>query len=191
MPALPASAAPDAPPPATLPAILWVFLKLGMASFGGGLSGWIYGEVVDRRRWIAEDAFLAGMAVCQVLPGPNAVNLALYVGQQLRGLPGAAAAGIGILGPPFGFILFLAVLHAWLAGLPGLGFVLGGVAAAGIANSCYVGLRTARRMRGVAPWAVTAATFVAVGVLRLPMLPVVLVVIPLSVALAWHTRHAA
>ena len=92
----------------SLVAILGVFLRLGMASFGGGLPGWMHHEVVRKRGWLDEERFMAGLSLCQVLPGPNAVNLALHIGQQLRGWPGAAAAFLGILGPPFLFILVLA-----------------------------------------------------------------------------------
>lgn len=179
------------PPRASLGAILAVFAALGMASFGGGLPGWMHREVVRKRRWMTEENFLAGVALGQVLPGANSVNLALYIGQQLRGWPGAALAALGILGPPFLVILGLALLHARFGEVPGMAVVLGGVAAAGLANSLTVGLRAARRMQGLWPWAVAAVTFVAVGVLRLPMIPVVLVVIPASVALAWRARHAA
>jgi chromate transporter len=173
--------------------ILGVFARLGMASFGGGLSGWMHREVVRRRQWMTEEGFLAGIALGQVLPGPNSVNLALYIGQQLRGWQGAAAAFAGILGPPFLFILLLALLYAGAAGVAGLGPVLVGVAAAGLANSCTVGLRTARRLRGLGPWAVLGTTFLAIGVLRLPMIPVVLVLAPVSVGLAWRAgrRDAA
>ena len=179
------------PQRASLGAILLVFAALGMASFGGGLPGWMHREVVRKRRWMSEEAFLAGVALGQVLPGPNSVNLALYIGQQLRGAPGAAMAGLGILGPPFLFILGLALLHARFGEVAGMAVVLGGVAAAGLANSLAVGLRTARRMRGAWPWAVAGTTFLAIGVARLPMIPVVLAAIPLSVALAWRTRHGA
>ncbi len=179
------------PVQASLGAILAVFAALGMASFGGGLPGWMHREVVQKRGWMTEEGFLAGVALGQVLPGANSVNLALYIGQQLRGAPGAAMAGLGILGPPFLFILVLALIFARYGEIAGLAVVLGGVAAAGLANSLTVGLRTARRMRRAWPWGIAAATFLAVGVLRLPMIPVVLVLIPLSVALAWRTRHGA
>jgi chromate transporter len=178
-------------PRADLADILRVFTTLGMASFGGGLPGWMHREVVQKRNWMSEESFLAGIALGQVLPGANSVNLALYIGQQLRGWPGAAMAFLGILGPPFLFILGLALLYGWGGDLAGLGVVLGGVAAAGLANSLTVGLRTARRMRGFWPWAIAAATFVAVGLLRLPMIPVVLVLGPASIGLAWWAaRHA-
>jgi chromate transporter len=178
-------------PQARLPEILRVFTTLGLASFGGGLPGWMHREVVLKRNWMGEESFLAGLALGQVLPGPNSVNLALYIGQQLRGWPGAAMAFLGILGPPFLFILGLALLYGWAGGAAGLGVVLAGVAAAGLANSLTVGLRTARRMRGAWPWVMAGLTFLAIGVLRLPMIPVVLVLIPASIALAWRaSRHA-
>lgn len=177
-------------PEPRLGSILAVFTTLGMASFGGGLPGWMHREVVQKRRWLSEESFLAGIALGQVLPGPNSVNLALYIGQQLRGVPGAAVAFLGILGPPFLFILGLALLYGWGAGFAGFGVVLGGVAAAGLANSLTTGLRTARGLRGAWPWGVAAITFVAVGILRLPMIPVVLVLAPVSIGLAWRSlRH--
>jgi chromate transporter len=175
---------------ARLGEILLVFTSLGMASFGGGLPGWMHREVVVKRHWMTDEAFLTGVALGQVLPGPNSVNLALYIGQQLCGLPGAGMAFLGILGPPFLFILGLALAYGWGAGLAGLGVVLGGVAAAGLANSLTVAVRSGRRLRGVWPWVVVVAVFLAVGVLRWPMIPVVLAMVPISVACAWRAGRA-
>lgn len=180
----------DAKEPPSLGAIFGVFVRLGMASFGGGLPGWMHREVVRRRGWLDEERFLAGLAIGQVLPGPNSVNLALYIGQRLRGWPGAAAAFLGILGPPFLFILALATVFARVADLPLMGAALGGVAAAGLANNCAMGALAARRVRGVGLWGVAGATFIAVGVLRWPMIPVVLVLAPLGIGLAWREARA-
>ncbi len=171
---------------AGLGTLLWVFFKLGMTSFGGGLSGWIHREAVERRGWMSEEQFLAGVAITQVLPGPNAVNLALHIGLQLRGAAGAAVAGLGILGPPFAFILVLAALYQGIAGAPVARAVLAGLAAAGLGMTCVMGARGARRLRGAAPIGVAVATFGAVGLLRWPMIPVVLALAPLSIALAWR-----
>ncbi len=132
----------------SLGAILGVFLRLGMASFGGGLPGWMHHEVVRKRGWLPEERFMAGLSLGQILPGPNSVNLALYIGQQLRGWPGAVAAFLGILGPPFLFILALAAAQARVSGSATVAAALGGVAAAGLANSCAVGALAARRLRG-------------------------------------------
>lgn len=174
------------PAPATLSALLGLFLKLGMASFGGGLPGWMHREVVERRRWMTEESFLAGLALGQVLPGPNSVNLALHIGMQLRGIPGALMALLGLLGPPFGFILLLAFLYERAADLGSIGFVLGGLAAVGIGMTAATGASASRRMRGVTAPIVAAITFITVGVLKWPMIPVVLCVIPASILLAWR-----
>ena len=174
----------------SLGAILGVFLRLGMASFGGGLSGWMHHEVVRKRGWLDEERFMAGLSLCQVLPGPNAVNLALHIGQHLRGWPGAAAAFLGVLGLPFLLILVLAAMQARLSGSAAMAAALGGVAAAGLANSVAVGALAARRLRGLGLWGVAAATFVAVGVLRLPMIPVVLVLAPVGIGIAWREGRA-
>ena len=178
------------PPQASLPDILRVFTAMGLASFGGGLAGWMHREIVERRRWMSEEGFLAGVALGQVLPGPNSVNLALYIGQQLRGVPGAAMAFTGILGPPFVVILGLALLYGWGTGVAGFAVVLGGVAAAGLANSLATGLRTARRIRGLSSWVVVAVTFITIGLLRWPMIAVVAVLIPASIAVSWAGGRA-
>lgn len=174
----------------SLGAILGVFARLGMASFGGGLPGWMHHEVVRKRGWLDEERFMAGLALGQVLPGPNSVNLALHIGQVLRGWPGAAAAFLGILGPPFLFILVLAMAQERVVGVPAVEAALGGAAAAGLANSCAVGALAARRLRGLGLWSVAAATLMAVGVLRLPMIPVVLALAPLGIGLAWREARA-
>lgn len=175
-----------APAPVTLSALFAVFAKLGMTSFGGGLSGWMHREVVRRRGWMTEDQFVAGVALTQVMPGPNAVNLALFIGQRLRGGPGLVVCGLGVLLPPFGFILVLAGLYARVAGSNGVRFVLSGMAAAGVGMTVVVALRSARRIRSVAPALIAAALFVGVGLLQLPMLGLVVVFAPVSVWLAWR-----
>jgi chromate transporter len=174
----------------SLGAILGVFLRLGMASFGGGLSGWMHLEVVRRRGWLDEERFMAGLSLYQVLPGPNAVNLALYIGQHLQGWPGAASAFLGILGPPFLFIVVLAAAQARFIESAVMATALGGVAAAGLANSFAVGALAALRLRGASLWGGAAATFVAVGVLRWPMIPVVLVLAPVGIGMAWKEGRA-
>jgi chromate transporter len=181
---------PEAPrAPATLASLLSVFLRMGMASFGGGLSGWMHREIVERRGWMGEERFLAALALGQVLPGPNSVNLALQIGLQLRGGVGAVAAGVGLLAPPFLFILLLAVLYERFGAFGLVKVALAGVAAAGIGLTCSMGVRAARRMKGIAPFVVAGVVFLAVGVLKWPMLPVVLAIVPASIALAWRTEH--
>lgn len=177
-------------PEATLAALLAVFFKLGMTSFGGGLSGWIHQEVVRKKGWMTDDQFMAGVALTQVMPGPNAVNLALFIGQRMRGGLGLAVSGFGILFPPFLLILALAVGYGTIAGLHGAQFVLSGMAAAGVGMTFVMGIRSGLRMRGATPIAMAVAVFVMVGVLQWPMVPVVLLLGPLGVWLAWRSEAA-
>lgn len=179
---------PGGHPDATLPALLGVFFKLGMTSFGGGLSGWIHQEVVRRRGWMTEDQFMAGVALTQVMPGPNAVNLALFIGQQMRGGAGLAVSGFAILFAPFLLILALAAGYSAIAGLHGVRFVLSGMAAAGVGMTFVMGVRSTVRMRGAVPLATAGVVFVAVGLLQWPMLPVVFLLGPASVLLAWRSN---
>ena len=172
---------------ATLPQMLAVFLKMGMASFGGGLPGWMH-QVVEKRGWMTEDSFLAGVALVQVMPGANSVNLALYIGQHLRGAAGLVVCGFGVLFPPFIVILLMASAYGAIANIGGVQFVLSGVAAAGVGMTLVIGAKTARRLRGVAPVAIAGVIFTAIGILHLPLLAVLLVMGSGSVAWAWWDR---
>ena len=183
-----------APPPRPglekigLAKIFLVFLRIGTVSFGGGMSAWIRRELVLRLGWLEERQFLAGLALSQITPGPSGINLAVFVGSVLHGAPGAVAAFAGLMAVPV-FLLLLAgklyfaahdaVMEAWLAK------ALAGVAAAAIGLVLANGVRLARRnILGVIPAATMAATAVAIGVLRLPLLPVLAVMVPASFLLA-------
>jgi chromate transporter len=162
-----------------LPAIFAAFFRLGVASFGGGTEGWLYREIVERRRWIDQTQFLSGAGVGRLLPGSGGVNLTVQVGQHLRGGLGALAAVLGLLSGPLAIILALAAGYTRVDQSVTLHAVLDGVAAAAI------GLTFVRFGRASAgPLAVTAATVLSVGVLRWPMIPVVLCLAPVSIGLA-------
>jgi chromate transporter len=170
----------------TLAEIGLLFLRIGLTSFGGGLTAWIYREVVDRRRWLGEDEFLAGLTMAQILPGPNVVNLAIYVGQRLRGTAGGGLAAAAMLVPPMAVAVLLAGLVRRYGEVVWLHDLLEGVAAGAVGLTAAVGWRAARHATTRDGWAplVLAAVFLAVGVLRWPMIPVVLCAAPLSLALA-------
>src|SRR6478735_6773918 len=87
------------------------FNQIALASFGGGLSAWSRHMVVEQRRWMTDEEFLSAMTVCRVLPGANQVNLAVFVGARLRGVPGAIAATAGLLAAPTLIVLVLGALY--------------------------------------------------------------------------------
>lgn len=171
---------------ATLSEVLLSFLKIGGSAFGGSTQALVFREVVERRKWMSEDKFLAGQAIAQVLPGANPVNLALYIGLQVRGGPGAIASVLGMILPAFCIILAMGFAYRELSGLPATHFVLGGVAAAGVGATLAMGFKVVRKMpRKIWPFAIAVAVFAAIGLFRLPMIPVVLVAVPLSIAAAY------
>ena len=87
-------------PVVTLPDLALCFLQIALSSFGGGLSAWTQRIVVERRRWLNNEQFLTAITISRLFPGPNQVNMAIFVGEHFRGLPGALAALAGLLLAP-------------------------------------------------------------------------------------------
>jgi chromate transporter len=178
------NAAPAGAP--SLIVIFWAFLRLGCTSFGGGTAGWLHRDIVLRRRWLDDPSFLAMLTVGQALPGSNGTKLTVLIGQHLRGSAGAAVALFALLAGPFAIVLAVAGIYAGLTGNQTLHNMLDGVAAAVIGLTFATGLRSAiHGAPGPAAWAVAAATVLCVGMLRWPLIPVVLCFAPLSIGLAW------
>lgn len=186
--AMPVSSYAAAP---TLRAIFLAFSKIGLTSFGGGLSGWMLREFVQRRAWLSEDEFLSGLALAQAFPGVNVVNLAIWIGFRLRGSAGALVAALGIVVPAMGVVILLAMLLSTVGDLHGVHVALAGVAAAAVGLSLQTGLRAVRRaMRGKAQLLIVTTTFAAIFFGRLPLLWVVAVMAPLSIGLAYARLRA-
>jgi chromate transporter len=179
-------------PAVSLVHIFLVFFQIGLFSFGGGLSGWMYQEMVVRRRWMSEDDFLSGLALCQVMPGINVSNIAVYIGQRLRGALGSCVALVGLLVGPFFVVIGLVVAYERIAGNTLVHAAMDGVAAAAIGLLLLVGYKGAQKsLKRPAAALVMAAIVAAVGLLEWPLVPVVLVLAPISVALAWpRAGHA-
>ena len=168
-----------------------MFFRIGLLSFGGGVSGWVYREVVVLRRWMDEDEFMSGLALSQILPGANITNLSIYVGQKLHGLAGAAATFIGLLSGPFFAVLALAGVYSALKTVSYAEPAMDGVAAAAIGLLLIIVARGARRTtRSPQGLIALLATFIGVGLLHFSLLLVVAVVGPLSVIAAWRRNVA-
>lgn len=176
--------APGAP---SLLALFLVCLRIGLFSFGGGLSGWLHQEFVRRHGWIDEEDFASSLAIAQMLPGANVVNLVICMGDQLRGPAGAAIGVFGFLVGPFVAVIGLYTAFDRLPDVAALEAASRGVAFAAIGLLVVICLSGVRRaMRFPPGLAVIAVTAICVGLLRWPLFPVVLVVAPISVALAWR-----
>ncbi|MEO6836376.1 MAG: chromate transporter [Candidatus Tumulicola sp.] len=93
------------------------FAAISSTSFGGGQKASIRQQVVSRG-WMDHEVFMDGLELAQVLPGPNILNLAIYCGQKVRGMPGAAAAFLGASIPPLAIILIAGALYFKFASNP-------------------------------------------------------------------------
>jgi chromate transporter len=161
------------------------FLRLGSVSFGGSSAGWIYRDIVQRRSWVNDKEFLALMAIGQSLPGANGVKLSVLIGRHLRGGIGAFIAPFAFLVGPFVIILFVGAIYGRVAHYSTLHAVLDGIAAAVVGLTLSTGISAVSR--GAGDWiavAISAATVLCVGVFGWPMLPVILVLAPISIGLA-------
>ncbi|MEK1886200.1 MAG: chromate transporter [Phyllobacterium sp.] len=178
------SAFPSAP---RLRSLFMLCFKIGILSFGGGLTGWLYQGFVLHNRWIDEDEFASSLAISQMLPGANVVNLVICMGEQLRGPFGAIACVLGFLvGPFFAVIAFCQVFDA-LAQFALLPAISDGVAFAAmglLVVMCVHGVR--RAMRFPPSVGIVAMTAVLIGLFQLPLIPVALIMAPVSVAMVWR-----
>jgi chromate transporter len=161
---------PPAKPPPTALGLFLIFGRIGLTSFGGGLSGWLLREFVQDRAWLTEEEFLNGLAISQALPGVNVKNMAIWIGYRLAGSGGAIASVAGIIVPPAIVIVLIAMALAQLQRFSVTHLALEGAAAASIGLSLSMGIVTARRVpRAALPLSVMTATFVMVGLLRWPL----------------------
>ena len=175
----------------TLGELYWAFLVTSARAFGGTLP-WARRMLVEERRWLSEREFIDLFSLCNFLPGPNVSSMSVIVGARFRGPLGAAAALGGLLTVPLATILTLAVLYQRFGQLPGVDAALRGVGAAAGGLVLAAGLRMARAL-GRAPRVLCflVAAFIAVAVLRWPLVPVLLGLAPLSVLTAWLGSLAA
>jgi len=170
--------------------IFRVFTGLALQGFGGVLPV-TQRALVEQQRWLSQQQFVELLALAQVLPGPNVVNLSLMIGDRFFGWRGAIAGMAGMLLAPMVVVLILAVLAGRFDQVPAVAGALHGmgVVAAGLVASTALKLAQALRNNPLGwPLAVAfgAMAAVGVGVLRWPLVGVVLVLGVAAVALAWR-----
>jgi chromate transporter len=172
--------------PRSLKDLFLAFVRIGLTSFGGSTQAWVYRSIVEQQKWLNDKDYLAGLAISQILPGANPVNISLYVGQRLRGGIGALVAALGMLLPALCVILIMAAVYASLSRFPLTHFILVGVATAGVGSTIAAGIKITKKMeRRLARYVFGIMTFLGVGVLHWPMLAVVGVLAPFSVIVAY------
>ena len=181
--------APSPAKPVSLFALYRLCFVIGLLSFGGGLSAWMRREVVLMRGWMTDEEFFNGYSLAQILPGVNSTNMVVYIGQHLRGAIGAAVALTGLLTGPFFIVIGAAMAYPYLVAIPGLAIAMGGIAAAAVGMQFQMGLASNRSLyRHIPSMLVLLATFVAIGIMKWPLVPVLAVLAPLSIAAAWPRK---
>ena len=152
--------------------------KLGFISFGGpaGQIAIMHRELVEVRRWISEERFLHALNFCMLLPGPEAQQLATYIGWLKHGTRGGIAAGVLFVLPGFLLLTTISVLYVKLRSVAPVEGILFGLKAAVLAIVIEAVLRIGHRaLKHRFSWIVAGAAFVAIFALAIPF-PVIIVV---------------
>jgi len=156
---------------------LGTWTRIGLLSFGGpaGQIALMHRVLVDEKKWINEPRFLSALNFCMLLPGPEAMQLATYVGWRLHGVPGGLAAGLLFVLPGALVVLCLSALYAAFGKLPLATALFVGIKAAVLAIVVEALVRVARRaLKGTADWLVAAFAFVAIFCFAVPFPLIVL-----------------
>jgi chromate transporter len=174
----------DSPP--SLAALFGGFFHIGILGFGGVLP-MARRTLVEQRGWLSAAEFTDLLALCQFLPGPNIVNLSIALGGRFHGPAGSLAAVTGLLAAPVAVVIVLGAVYARTAMHPVVANGLAGMAAAAAGLVLATALRIAAPLRARPVGLAVALTgFIAVALIRLPLLPVLLVLAPAAVLLHWR-----
>ena len=148
-------------------------------------------ELVEKHHWFTPAEFVEEWAVAQILPGPNVMNLVMAFGMRCHGWRGAAAAIVGVVVPPLCLLLLIAGIYTSFANHPRVQGALRGMGAvaAGLILATGIKLIPALRqspMGWISCLVIGCATFIAIAVLRLPLLWVLLFIGLPAIAWAWR-----
>lgn len=180
---LPDVAEPALAPPPNARTLFFEFARMGLSGFGGVLP-FVRRAVVERNRWLNDRDFVEILSLGQVLPGPNVINLALMLGLRFAGLRGAVAAFCGLVLVPMVLVLCAMGLYLRYQDVTAVRQMLAGMTAVSAGLVLSTGVKLAESQpRTVRAVVVGVAGFVAIGLLRWPLLPVMAVLVPVALVL--------
>jgi len=149
----------------------WFWLKLGFISFGGpaGQIAIMHQELVERRRWISERRFLHALNYCMLLPGPEAQQLATYIGWLMHRTPGGIVAGGLFVLPSLLILIVLSWIYVAFGNLPLVAGILYGIKPAVTAIVLFAAYRIgSRALKNASLWAIAVAAFIAIFLFEVP-----------------------
>src|SRR5450830_1058064 len=159
------------------------FLGLGMTAFGGALP-LAHRMVVERHRWLTEEEFVELLGLCQFLPGGNIINLSVALGMRFRGVRGALASILGLIAVPSAVVIMLGVLYQHFQHDPHIKHLFAGLAAAAAGLLIQMAYKIILPLRkNLVLAALAAVCFVAIALLRIPLLWAMLVMTPVSIVI--------
>jgi chromate transporter len=180
---MPAATAPKAP--VSLLQIFLEFLLIGGTSFGGGVVAYLRSNLVAKRGWIDDRELVELLAISQSLPGLNATNMAVLVGDRLRGLPGALAAIVGICLPGGLFMYLAATMYGTQGERPLVAGALKGVAAAAVGLILATTTQLGRKALSHR-YDLLFVALAVIGINRLDMSVLTVLLVVGAIAIVWY-----
>ena len=163
------------------------FFLISIVGFGGVLP-FMHRMVVERQQWLTQQQFAEMLAFSQFLPGGNVLNFAVVLGQRFHGARGSVVGVVALLLAPTLIVLLLGVAYLRYGQFPIIYDALGGVTAAAAGLILAIALKMAQPLfsrEAALSLGCAVLVFAGVGLLRLPLAAVVLVMAPVSIAIAW------
>ncbi|MGZ8984236.1 MAG: chromate efflux transporter [Methylotenera sp.] len=155
----------------TLKEAFWYWLKLGFISFGGpaGQIAMMHQDLVEKKRWISERRFLHALNYCMVLPGPEAQQLAIYIGWMMHRTKGGVVAGCLFVLPSLFILIALTFIYLQYGNQPVVAGILYGIKPAVVAIVLFAAYRIgSRALKNRWLWLISFASFVAIAGFKLP-----------------------
>ena len=177
-----------APSQPTFIEALWYWLRLGFISFGGpaGQIAIMHHDLVENKRWISEKRFLHALNFCMVLPGPEAQQLATYIGWLMHRTWGGIIAGVLFVLPSLFILIGLGFVYIKYGNTPVIAGLFYGIKPAVVAIVLFAAYRIgSRALKNPWLWVVTLAAFIGVAIFNVPF-PIVVIIAILIGALGGH-----
>ena len=160
-----------------------------MSGFGGVLP-WARRSIVEKEKWLSSEEFSSLLGICQIVPGPNIVNVAVCIGSRFAGVPGAVAGVLGVLTGPVILVIFMGMLYEHLSYIPMVQGMLKGISAVGIGLIASTGFKMLRTELKYPPMLIVVILIlIAAGYFHLGIGWVVLLASPIALFLGWKKAH--
>ena len=171
----------ESPPRPTLFELFWQFMVIGAVSFGGGIIAYEQILLVEKKKWLNLDDFMATLAISQTMPGLNSVNMAVLTGDRLRGVLGAIAAGLGLIVPGAAFVLIVGIAYMAQPDHPIANLILAGIAAGATGLLAAITYKIGQgHLRHIISCLIIITTFVLMSFFKLPLIIVLLIMAPIA-----------